>query len=256
VLQALAHTFSDLGPAQLLAIWAGLLFAAVLRSFTGFGFALAAVPVLSLFLVPVEAVVLTASLTILGNTLSLPSYRGDYAPRALLPLLALSLPGTALGVSFLKGLSAADFQLWIGPGVLLACLLLSVYRPAPRAPRAWQGAAVGFVSGLLNGAFAIPGPPVVIYAMATEHEPRRSRALLMYFFLFSAFIALGNFALAGYLSLRLLWLFLMAAPMMLLGDVLGTALFRRYGSRFYRRLALLTLYAVGAAITARALLAG
>ena len=39
-------------------IWIVVILAAVLRSFTGFGFALAAVPAFSLFLSPIQAVVL------------------------------------------------------------------------------------------------------------------------------------------------------------------------------------------------------
>ena len=40
----------------------GIWCAAIMRAFTGFGFALTAVPVLSLFLVPTDAVVLVALL--------------------------------------------------------------------------------------------------------------------------------------------------------------------------------------------------
>ena len=49
-LNALLHTFSTIGLPQMLAIWAALVFASLIRAFTGFGFALAAMPVLSLFL--------------------------------------------------------------------------------------------------------------------------------------------------------------------------------------------------------------
>ena len=50
----------------------GILCAAVMRAFTGFGFALMAVPLLSLFLLPTDAVVLVALLTL---TTSLVTYR-------------------------------------------------------------------------------------------------------------------------------------------------------------------------------------
>ena len=49
---------------QILLIWAGVVFASVLRAFTGFGFALAVVPVLAVFLAPAEVVVLAASLAL------------------------------------------------------------------------------------------------------------------------------------------------------------------------------------------------
>ena len=251
----LTTTAAAIGLLPLLAMSAALLLASVLRAFTGFGFALAAVPALSLFVAPTEAVVLSSGLTLCANLFSVNSYRHDYAPLSLLPLTLASLLATALGVWFLGGLSTAEFQLWVGPAVLLACVVLSVYRPRPQPPRIPVAVGVGLLSGLMNGAFAIPGPPVIIYAMATEHEPRRSRAMLMYFFLFSSVIALALFAGAGYVTARIPALFLLMLPAMLVGDQLGQRLFRRYGASSYRRLALVLLYAIGAAITVRGLLA-
>ena len=53
-----------LSPLQLIAVGATALAAALLRAFTGFGFAMIAVPVFSLLLLPNEAVVLAATLTL------------------------------------------------------------------------------------------------------------------------------------------------------------------------------------------------
>ena len=257
LLQALLETLAGIGWTQALAISAALVLASLLRAFTGFGFALAAVPALSLFLLPSEAVVLSAALTVVANGSSLHSYRGDYPVRQLLPLLAMSVVGTALGVLVLSGLSTLQFQLLIGPCVLLVCVVLTLYRPLPQQqPRPWRrrwGAVVGFLSGLMNGAFAIPGPPVVVFAMATERDPARSRAMLLYFFLFSALIALVIFGFAGYLSWRTLQLMVLALPAMIVGDQIGLRLFRRYGKGTYRRAALFVLYAMGISLTARGL---
>jgi uncharacterized membrane protein YfcA len=250
----LAATFASIGVAQMLAIWLTLIAASLLRAFTGFGFALAAVPVLSLFVLPTEAVVLACALTLFANLSSLHSYRNDYPLRGVLPLAAMSVCGTAFGVTLLSGFSVAEFQLWIGIGVLAACVLLTLYHPRPRRPGAAETAVVGLLSGVMNGVFAIPGPPVIIYAMATEPEPHRSRALLMWFFMLSAVIALVTFAVAGYVTQRALWLFLLATPAMLIGDKVGITLFRRHGGAIYRRLALVLLYLIGISITAKALL--
>jgi uncharacterized membrane protein YfcA len=255
MLGALPEMFAGLGWGQVAALGAALVLAALMRSFTGFGFALAAVPVLSLFLAPGDVVVLIASLTVTANLLGMESFRRDYPPLQLWPLLLTSVFGTMLGVYFLRGLSATQFQLAIGIAVLLAAVIMTLYRPRPAATRRRWGAFAGLCSGLMNGAFAIPGPPVVIFAMASEREPARSRALLMYFFTFSALIALVTFAAAGYVGWHSLYLLLLGLPAMLIGDQLGLRLFRRFGDRVYRRVALLVLYAIGAATAARGLLA-
>jgi uncharacterized membrane protein YfcA len=230
-----------------------VLFASVLRSFTGFGFALAAVPVFSIFLSPAEAVVLSSSLALAISLLSLRSYWGIVSLREMVPLLSMSWLGTVLGVVLLTGISVALFQLWVGVSVLLACLGITLSRPARPWKNPFLSWATGLLSGLMNGALAIPGPPMIVYAMLTEFDPRRSRALLMTFFLVSAPLALVSYAVAGMVTLQSLTYFVLAFPMLYLGDKLGTRLFMRYGDAFYRRVALCGLAAVGVTITLRAL---
>ncbi|TXS90167.1 sulfite exporter TauE/SafE family protein [Parahaliea aestuarii] len=227
-----------------------------MRAFTGFGFALAAVPVFSMIMPPTQAVVLSASLTLAVSLLTLKTYWGQYPLRPMLPMLSLSLLGTLVGASLLAGLSPAQFQLWIGLAVVSASLALTLYRPAQEGPRPgarWRAAA-GAASGVLNGAFAIPGPPVVVYAVAAESDPGRARALLMTFFLFSAVMALASYSLAGLVTVQSPLLFLLAFPAMLLGDRLGYYLFHRYGSRLYRQVAVAVLMAVGVTTTLQALM--
>ena len=75
------------------------------------------------------------------------------------------------------------------------------------------------------------------------------------FFTISSFVALCSYALAGLVGREALWLLLLCFPVMFIGDKLGLALFRRFGTTLYRRVALLTLYVIGIATTARALVA-
>jgi len=245
---------ADFGLVDLLPIWAVVVFASVMRAFTGFGFALCAVPVFSLFLPPVQAVVLSASLTLSISLLRLRTYWGVVPLRPIMPLVATALLGTAAGAALLTTISAAQFQLWVGLAVILACLGLTFFHPGNRRQSPFLAGITGLISGLMNGAFAIPGPPVVIYAMATEPQPLRSRALLMTFFLFSAVLALCSYGVAGFISMQSVWHFLLAFPAMYAGDRFGYYLFHRFGDALYRRIALAGLLAVGVTITLRALL--
>jgi uncharacterized protein len=238
---------------QLFLVWLAVLLASILRSFTGFGFALAAVPVFSMFLPPAEAVVLTSSLALAISLLSLPSFWGVIKLREIVPLLSMSWLGTVLGALLLASLSVALFQLWVGLSVLFATLAITVSRPASPWKNPVLPWGTGLLSGLMNGALAIPGPPMIVYAMLTEFEPRRARALLMTFFMISSMLALASYTVAGMVKLQSLWYFLLAFPVLYLGDKLGTRLFLRYGDNFYRRVALLGLAAIGVTITLRAI---
>ena len=243
-----------IGFAQLCAIWLIVVFASVMRAFTGFGFALTAVPTLSLLMLPTQAVALSVLLTLAVSLLTIRKYWGKYPLRPIVPMVLCAVIGTALGTVLLGRVSPAMFQLGVGLSVILASAVLVFYRPSGLSGGPALSGATGLVSGLSNGLFAIPGPPIIIFAVATETQPERIRALLMTFFLFSASIALVTYSFAGIVTPGSGWMLLLALPAMLAGDKLGYFLFHRYGDLFYRRVALGVLFLVGIVTTARALL--
>ncbi len=245
---------SHLTVAQLIFVALGVLFAALMRSFSGFGFALMAVPIFSLFLTPGDSVVLSALLTLIVSGLTFRGWWGKYPTEAFVPMLLGSVVGTAIGVYFLSSISAEQFQLWIGLSVVTACLLLARFKPSDTPPSSALAGGTGVASGLMNGAFAIPGPPVILFVMATIHNPASSRAFLMAFFVVSNAVSLTMFGIAGLVTSRPLTLLLVAFPVMLLGDRLGAWAFHRVGGTAYRPVALAVSLLVGVSITLKALL--
>ena len=239
---------------QLALIGGATIVAAVLRSFTGFGFALAAVPIFSLLLPPAEVVVLSASLAMGLGLLSWRSYWGLVTVRQLAPLLLMALLGTFLGALALSALPVGPFQVCVGVAVLLTCVGMQWSPTGGGRPSAAVPYGVGLLSGLMNGALAIPGPPVIVYTLLAEPEPARSRALMMAFFSASAVIALSIFAWNGLVRQQTLTLAVLILPALYVGDKCGAWLFHRYADGFYRRVAFLMLVVLGVSIIARGLL--
>jgi len=240
-------------PTELLLIWAVTLGAALLRAFTGFGFALAAVPVYAFFLTPAQAVVLSASLALGIGVQTYPQYAGKVRFKERWPLFLTAMLGTAVGVSLLQQLAINDFRLAIGLVTIAASLVLTRFHPRRRQAGPGLQSAAGLGSGLINGAFAIPGPPIIIYTMATESDPARSRAFMVGFFSFSSACALLGYAWAGMVSWQSLGLFVLAYPAIFVGDKLGYRFFLRHGGKHYRRIAIATCLIIGISITLRAL---
>ncbi|MFK7831264.1 MAG: TSUP family transporter [Congregibacter sp.] len=253
MLQTLVEAFTQIGFPQMLAIWGGIMLAALLRAFTGFGFSLGAVPVLSLFVAPTDAVVITLGLLLTVSVFSIKKYWTPGTVQPLVPILLFAILGTAVGASLLRSLSVVQFQLWIGLGVVLACLALSFYRPKALRVGFILRAVTGLCSGLMNGALAIAGPPIIILTMATESSAQKSRAILMTYFMFISVIGLLMYATLGYITVRSLCMLLLALPAMLLGDALGHAVFSRFGTQMHRTIALGALYFVGIGTTTKAL---
>lgn len=230
-----------------------VLFAALMRAFSGFGFAMMAVPVFSLFLLPADAVVLAAILTLSVSAITYKAWWGQFNVRVFLPMLGGSVVGTAIGVLFLTTASTTEFQLWIGITVVVACVFVSRLKPGVGGEIRFLPSATGVASGLMNGAFAIPGPPVIAYAMICIPEPAKSRAFLMAFFFASNAIAFGMFLNAGVVTTTPLVLLLVAMPVMIMGDRLGAWLFHRVGGAAYRPVAFVVSMAIGVALIVKAL---
>lgn len=105
-------------------IWIVVILAAVLRSFTGFGFALAAVPAFSLFLPPTQAVVLVSLLTLAVNLFYARNYLTNVPLNPLVPLVVTAIIGTVVGTQIIKSISVEKFQFWVGCSVIAGCLAM------------------------------------------------------------------------------------------------------------------------------------
>ena len=92
--------------------------AALLRGFTGFGFAIAAVPLLSLVLPPARVVPLTVVLQVLASLVDLRAASRITDWRSMVWLTPGMVVGTPLGLFLLTRLSANDARLTIGVLIL------------------------------------------------------------------------------------------------------------------------------------------
>jgi len=237
----------------LLIIWGIVIFAAVLRAFTGFGFALASVPAFSQCLSPTESVVLSTALIFLISLVSIKSYWGVVPLRPMLPLGILLLIGTGIGAMILTVISKNQFQLGVGLSVILACIGLLFLKPSTSWKSPFLIVITGLIAGIMNGAVAISGPPMIIYAMITEPDPKLSRAWLMTILGFAAFFGLIAFGMAGFINQQTIWYTVLAFPALYLGNYLGAFLFKGYGSALYRKVAISVLVVIGISITAKAI---
>lgn len=238
---------SDIGLLPLTAMLITVFMGAILRAFTGFGFALAALPVLSHLFAPSTNVFLMAVLTLSVSLLTIRTYWHHIAVSSLTSMILLSAIGTAAGLYILLLVPVDVFRIAIGITVMASCWLLLRYKPTVHSNHGGiKSAVAGFFSGVMNGAIAIPGPPVIIYALAVFPEPVKSRAFLMVFFIFSALFVIGGVTYEGLVRSQELMIYILALPAMLLGDKAGFWLFDRYGNAAYRKVAIGALFAIGA----------
>ncbi len=216
--------------------WAlfAVVFASLLRGFTGFGFALAAVPLASLVLSPRPVVTAPLLMQTAIGLRDCVAERGLADRGAVLRLAFGSLGGTPIGLWALTALPSPSVRLALGTLVVLAVAV--TWRPLPRQRPAAAGWAigVGFCSGICNGLAAMAGPPAIAYFLAFEPDRVAMRSSLMVLFPLVSLIAVVIAAAAGLIDRTALLLAAVGFPIMWLGGRVGARLFVRTGHRSYR----------------------
>lgn len=225
--------------------------AALLRGFTGFGFAIAAVPLLSLGLPPAQVVPLAVLMQLLASLTDLRTASRITDWRSLIWLSPGLVIGTPLGLLALTRLSAQHARLTFGAIILGSVFLLGRgFRLPANPPRRVIG-AVGLATGLMNGLAAVPGPPVVALLMALPHSATVVRASALVFFTFTAGVAIVPLTIAGLIDRHMLLFALISWPVLLLGTRLGGWGFRRAKPHHHRRVALSVLTVLATVLIVR-----
>ena len=228
--------------------------AGFIQGLSGFGSALLAMPLLTIFI----DVKVAVPLCIL-NSFLITSYLSfklkDYMEiKKILPLVAGSLPGIYLGIAFLKSMDADLIKILLGLMIVSYCFYTLVFRPAPRkVHRAWAYIA-GFATGFIGSAFSAGGPPTIIYTTLTGWSKNHIKATLTGFFFIGNIIIITGHAASGLTNALVLKYMLASAGFVLSGVYLGSLLYDRTDIHAYLNVILITLMALGIMMIGSALL--
>ena len=246
---------ADLGlaPGEIAFCLAVVLAGGFMRGFTGFGFAMAAVPLLALVIAPARAVPFVILIQLMAGLWDWREARRKAHWRSLPWLMAGALVGTPLGTLGLAAMSADGARLAIAGAVLLAVVLMARGFRLAAMPGGPALAGTGIVSGILNGIAAMPGPPVIVLYLAGALTVEVGRASLLIFFSMSNAVGAVAAGTAGLIPPGTLVLAAAALPLMLAGQWLGRRMFLDASPARYRQVALIFLAALAAITAARAL---
>lgn len=234
----------------------GAFLAALLRGFTGFGFVMAAVPMLSLALPPIQVVPLALVLQIEISSLDLRQSVRQCDRHALAWLVPGMIAGTPIGVAALTLLPAAAARVVIGALILVAVAGLGKGVRLPPRPSRAVTLAAGLLAGVTNGLAGMAGPAVVTYLLALPLSTAVVRATSIVFFVItaaSALVPMGWHGLVGWDTLR--WS-LAALPALVVGSRLGRWGFQHSPAQWHRRVALVVLSVLGIGLILRGAVAG
>lgn len=174
-----------------------LIFAGVVRGYSGFGFAAIAIVGVNLFFKPQQSVAIILAIDLLC---SIPLFRlardnADY------PTLKLLTTGAVIGIPFgyavLQLVPAELLKLLICCVILLLSLLLfSEFRPFD-AEKSRNKLTLGIVAGVCTSSASVGGPIIIYYMLSSRLSTTQQRATMILFFIISESVAFVTLLVGG-----------------------------------------------------------
>ena len=227
--------------------------AAGCQSLTGFGSALVAVPLLSLYLDAKLAVVISTFLSTIVSTPLIFEVRQQLRLMKVMPLAIGGVIGVPVGLVILKAVDAGVLKILVAVVVILACALVFM---APRLTfggrNTLSGLITGALSGLLRASTSMAGPPVVLYTLSHEQEIEEFRSTVLGVFLVTGILTLPGFILADLVSRDAVIATAVALPGVAVGLLVGATLRARVEPKLFRKLvlAVLVITSIGVIVSA------
>lgn len=214
--------------------------AGFVRGLAGFGFAVVLVPVLSLTLLPVEALMVTNVVAVLLGLSELRFLLREQE-RSSLTIAAFAALATAPGLWLLLATPPDLARLLIvlvGVAAFAAVLLPASKGSVPRMPTT---IATGIGAGLLTGFAGMPAPPVVPYYVRRRVQRTVAKASMLFIFTVAAAAGLGAGAYSGVLEWRLVVFGAVLFPLTMIGNWLGFQASGKIGDVWWRGFVALVL---------------
>lgn len=244
----MAATVWDLSlPALLLAL--GIVVAGgVVRGFGGFGGAMVWVAGLVVLLPPTSVIPTVFVLEVVASAAMLPQVWRQVHWKSLRWLFVGTLIGMPLGMWALTQLSGDLVRVLLGVAIIGSAVAMAAVPDRQSLPGPGATTVTGVASGLLNGGFALGGPPAVLmYFSASSHVAAGRASLVVFFLVIDAFGAAGS-AAGGLLTVPVLAQIALFTPLCMFGAAAGKWLFDRTTAQQVRQRVLWLLGFLGAAV--------
>lgn len=229
---------------ELLVVTIAVFGASFVQMLAGFGFALLAMPIMTLA-IPVEQAVVIATLLGMVTCVWQALHHRAHAERRLAGrLVVAAYLGMPLGLVLLNVVDDRLLRIVLGVSVLIATALLAA-QVQLRHPGAGLDYSAGFVSGVLTTSLGTNGPPIVYVLQSRRLPPDRFRATIVAVFALSDVAAIALFLVDGKLTGDGLRAAALSVPAWIVGQAVGWPARRHVQGERFRWLVLGLLFAAG-----------
>ena len=234
-----------MNPVSLVACALVLGIAGFARGYGGFGFSAITVAGAGFFLPLTVVVPLAILLEIAASVQMAPSVFAHVDWKRMPGLLVGGIVGNPLGIAALQHASSQSVSLFVYGFILLAALVLLLWRTPAFSIGNIGWFVTGLAAGAINGASALSGLFIVIVLTLSATDPSRMRATLIAYFFVSDFYAAIVMAWRGMIGLETVALALLMLPVVGIAVVLGSRRFAGASEAEFRRAVLVLLLLLG-----------
>lgn len=222
-----------------------IMVAAMIQSITGFGVSIVAMSFLPKIIGLQTAVPLITLIPIAGNLVLWYHYRLDCSFREVGRLTLASLVATPMGVVLLGKIPEAIALRGLG-GLIVAYVIYDWFHlTLPKLESRFWAYIFGGTSGILNGAYTVNGPPLIIYGNCRRWTPQKFKGNLGALFFFSSILAAIAHGLQGNITVNVGKLAVYNLPIYGCGLWLGIVLSGKIDPLLFRRITLALLMVAG-----------
>jgi uncharacterized membrane protein YfcA len=215
-----------------------------LRGFLGFGAALLIVPILSTILTPAMGLVILYLIDVPTNIYLMPPAIKKGNVRKVLPMIIAILCTIPIGFYFVYSIDPEIIRIVISFLVIcMVILLASGWKPKGEI-KIWTMIMGGSISGLVNGAAGVGGPPYVTVLMARNDNVETTRSNIILTMGFMSLFTLLTQIFYGMVSFNLVKVSIIAFPIYLGFTWFGARYFNKSGSGYFRKGALIMLITI------------
>lgn len=239
--------------------------AALIHGIAGFGYAQVSMGLLPLFRNPALASVIFTITAVVSNGRVFWSVKDDFRFKDWIVPVGGLIFGMPLGIYVFQNLNKQQLRFIIGIILMIAVVLIALMRQMDIVkdwikrkdvkPDWKTGLSAGFFAGILGGAVAIPGPPMIVYGafmVANEYwKGSRMKAVFTAFFGTLMGYRLSVLTYTGSVSASITWEALIVLPALFIGAWVGIKIYRKIPERIFGWMVLtgLTINAVILIIT-------
>lgn len=233
--------------ATLALVLAGALVGGFVNGLTGFGTALAGLPMWLQAVEPLIAAQLASACSVLGHLTTLPTIWRTANWRRLAPMLIAGLIGVPIGTWVLPLIPLDIFKFVIGLVLVVYCSYMLFVAGRIRLAAGARGVetVIGFAGGIFGGIAGLSGVLPTIYASLKGWPKDERRAFFQAFNLTILTAMLVASVVQGLVGARFLMALAVAVPGTLAGSWVGVRLYHRLDDRRFDRIVLFVLLLSG-----------